>query len=355
MIRFSAVTKDFGGAYPALSDINFQVEKGEFVFLTGPSGSGKSTLLKLITKEYLPSQGDIEFDSVPLSQIRGSKVHHHRRRIGVVFQDYRLLPELNVWENIALPLEILGRPREEIEERVTDLLELVQLSDKPYAFPAQLSGGESQRVGIARALATAPGVLLADEPTGNLDPQNTLIIAKLFHKIHELGTTILFATHDLSILNALSARRIHLDKGKLVSDAEHKAGKEVIEFSPKLHDAEKASKKDLDPTPEKPIAEDKEEKPADEKPAELNVTEKDVQPQAPSVPDQKPKKGFRFPKLGLPSWRKKQSLEPQQHEIPEEVRTNNDPSEAKHVELEDEMMDMLIHVEDLDSSKKKKL
>src|SRR5689334_23158002 len=115
MIRFSAVTKDFGGATPALSNIDFQVEKGEFIFLTGPSGSGKSTLLKLITKEYIPTQGEVEFDSTPLSQIRGSKIHHHRRKIGVVFQDYRLLPEMNVWENIALPLEILGRPKEEIE------------------------------------------------------------------------------------------------------------------------------------------------------------------------------------------------------------------------------------------------
>lgn len=218
MIRFSTVTKVFGGPKPALEDVSFEVAKGEFVFLTGQSGSGKSTLLKIITKEYIPTSGEVEFDSVPLSKLRGSKVHHHRRKIGVVFQDYRLLPELNIWENIALPLEIMNRPKHEIEERVTDLLELVQLVDKAHDFPSQISGGESQRVGIARALATAPSVILADEPTGNLDPQTTMMIAKLFNKIHELGTTIFFATHDNSILSNFPHRRLHLDKGHLVSD-----------------------------------------------------------------------------------------------------------------------------------------
>jgi cell division transport system ATP-binding protein len=218
MIRFTTVTKDFGTGSPALSNVTLTVNPGEFVFLTGPSGSGKTTLLKLITKEYTPTTGEIEFDGQILNDLRGSKIHHHRRRIGVVFQDYRLLPELNVWENIALALQIVGKHQDEIEERVTDLLELIQLTDKAYHFPTQLSGGESQRVSIARALATAPQVLLADEPTGNLDPQNSAMIAKLFHKIHSLGTTVLFATHDSSILSQLDHRRIYLEKGVVLSD-----------------------------------------------------------------------------------------------------------------------------------------
>jgi cell division transport system ATP-binding protein len=229
MIRFSTVTKDFGTGTPALSDVSFVVEPGEFVFLTGPSGSGKSTLLKLITKEYTPTLGEIEFDGQNLNQLRGSKIHHHRRRIGVVFQDYRLLSELNVWENIALALQIVGKNQAEIEERVTDLLELIQLADKAYHFPAQLSGGESQRVGIARALATAPSVLLADEPTGNLDAQNAAMIAKLFHKIHSLGTTVIFATHDNDLLQQLGHRRVHLEKGKIMSDTPSKNQKTATE------------------------------------------------------------------------------------------------------------------------------
>ncbi len=219
MITFASVTKKFGDEPPALEDVSFDVEPGEFVFLTGNSGSGKTTLLKLLIREYVPTTGEVEFEGQPLSKLRSSQIHTHRRRIGMVFQDYRLLPDLNVWENIALALQIAGKKAPEIEERVTDLLNLVQLTEKAYYFPNQLSGGEAQRISIARALATAPSVLLADEPTGNLDPQNTMTIAKLFHKIHELGTTILFATHDTAILNAYPSRQLHLDKGKLVSDS----------------------------------------------------------------------------------------------------------------------------------------
>jgi len=225
MIRFNDVTKNFGNETPALDHVSFEIETGEFVFLTGHSGSGKSTLLKIITKEYIPTSGDVDFDDIALSQIKGGKVHKHRRQIGVVFQDYRLLPELNIWENIALPLEIIGKKSQEIEERVTDLLELVQLTDKAHVFPSQLSGGESQRVGVARALATAPSVLLADEPTGNLDPQNTMTIAKLFNKINELGTTIIFATHDPTVLDALNHRRLNLVRGKISEDTKEKIEK----------------------------------------------------------------------------------------------------------------------------------
>ena len=225
MIRFVTVTKHFGGDSPALENVSFDVDNGEFVFLTGHSGSGKSTLLKLITREYLPTSGEIEYGETVLSKLRARAVPHHRRTIGVVFQDYRLLPELNVWENIALPLDIAGKKASEIESRITDLLELIQLTDKAALFPTQLSGGEAQRVGIARALATAPQVLLADEPTGNLDVETTLAIARLFDKINALGTTVIFATHDLSILSTLPHRRLHLEKGKIVSDTPAKGDK----------------------------------------------------------------------------------------------------------------------------------
>lgn len=224
MIIFESVTKQFGENPPAVEGVTFSVDTGEFIFLTGHSGSGKTTILKLLTKEYTLSDGEIEFEGEPLSKLKNNKLHKHRRKIGVIYQDYRLLPELNVWENIALALEIVGKPQREIEERVTDLLDLVQLSDKAYFFPAELSGGESQRVGIARALATAPNVLLADEPTGNLDPENTLMIARLFDKIHQLGTTVLFATHDLTVLETLGHRRLKMEKGRLIEDLPAKEG-----------------------------------------------------------------------------------------------------------------------------------
>jgi len=250
MIIFSEVTKQFGDNPPSVDRVSFSVEEGEFIFLTGHSGSGKTTLLKLLTKEYVLSSGEIEFDGQKLSKLKSGKVHHHRRKIGVVYQDYRLLPELNVWENIAVALQIIGKPQAEIEERVTDLLELVKLTDKAYFFPAELSGGESQRVGIARALATAPNVILADEPTGNLDPDNTLMIARLFSKINELGTTILFATHDLSVLDHLGHRRLKLEKGQLIEDKpatgapkEPSREKPILDEEPEPRKARKAGLK----------------------------------------------------------------------------------------------------------------
>ena len=247
MITFSSVTKRFGEEPPALENITFDVQKGEFIFLTGPSGSGKTTLLKLLTKEYTPTAGDVQFEGKSLNKIRGGQVHSHRRHIGVVFQDYRLLPELNVWENIALALRISNKSEKDIEERVTDLLELVQLREKAESFPAQLSGGEAQRVSIARALATAPNLILADEPTGNLDPQTTHMIATLFHKIHELGTTILFATHDSSILSLFPHRQLHLDKGHLITDT----GRSIItESAPAINPNATVVVEELSSSPE---------------------------------------------------------------------------------------------------------
>jgi len=311
MIIFESVTKQFGDNPPAVEDVSFSVGDGEFLFLTGHSGSGKTTLLKLLTKEYTPTRGEIEFDGQRLSKIRNSKVHHHRRKIGVIYQDYRLLPELNVWENIALALEIIGKPQREIEERVTDLLDLVQLSDKAYFFPAELSGGESQRVGIARALATAPNLLLADEPTGNLDPENTLMIARLFDKIHQLGTTVLFATHDLTVLETLGHRRLKLEKGKLVSD------------TPAKSTARKAVKKDATPSEKteqvetKPEAKsEKTEKSTPKKEAVQDErTSKDERKESKSEKADKnkkaeeknpPKKGRRFPSFHFSLFKRKE-------------------------------------------------
>lgn len=220
MIRFDSVTKQFGENEYALKDVSFSIEPGEFVFLTGPSGSGKTTIMRLLTKEYQPSAGDIHFEDTVLNQIKKSQVHLHRRKIGVVFQDYKLLTELNVWENIALALHIIGKGQDEVESRVSDLLRLVNLVDKAFLFPSQLSGGEAQRVSIARALATGPSVIFADEPTGNLDSETSIIIAKLLRKINELGTTVLLATHDLGVLQTLPhARKIHLNKGVLEKDS----------------------------------------------------------------------------------------------------------------------------------------
>lgn len=219
IIRFETVSKEFTPESYGLKEISFAVDPGEMVFITGHSGSGKTTLMRLLTKEYTPSSGDIFFHEEPLSDIGKGNIHHHRRRIGVVFQDYRLVSEMNVWENIALPLYVTGKKEHEIEQRVTDLLNLIKLPDKADQFPSQLSGGEAQRVSIARALAIGPEVIFADEPTGNLDPDTSRAIARLLLKINELGTTILIATHDQEVLrDHKTIRQIILEKGSLIKD-----------------------------------------------------------------------------------------------------------------------------------------
>lgn len=222
MITFRSVTKKFGET-TALSEVSFRVDKGEMVLITGPSGSGKTSLMRLLIKEYEPTTGEIIFDDEPLAKIGGRALPYHRRRIGVVFQDYKLLPELNIWENIALPLSIIGKSQAETESRVTDLLKLIGLTGKAALFPSQLSGGEAQRVSIARALATGPSVIFADEPTGNLDPETSLSIARLLRQINRLGTTLLLATHDGAVLSLLAEeRRIALHKGSLANDTHPK-------------------------------------------------------------------------------------------------------------------------------------
>ncbi len=219
IVRYETVSIEFSPNNFGLKDVSFEVEPGEIVYITGPSGSGKTTLMRLLTKEYTPSAGEVYFRDEPIARIKQGQVHHHRRKIGVVFQDYRLIPEMNVWENIALPLSVLGKKSAEIESRVTDLLKLIKLPEKAFHFPSQLSGGEAQRVSIARSLAIGPELIFADEPTGNLDPETSHTIAKLLHKVNELGTTVLIATHDQEVLgHGDKHRRIKLDQGKLVSD-----------------------------------------------------------------------------------------------------------------------------------------
>ncbi|MBU1967488.1 ATP-binding cassette domain-containing protein [Patescibacteria group bacterium] len=220
MIVFDKVSKKFFNDTFGVREVSFAIDEGELVLITGPTGSGKTTIMRLITKEYLPTEGQIIFNDIDLEKIKPSLLPKHRRKIGVIFQDYRLLPESNVWENVALPLFIVGKSQQKIEERVTDLLRLVHLENKADLFPRELSGGEAQRVGIARALATAPAVIFADEPTGNLDKDATRSIIRLLKKINELGTTVLLATHDVVVLNDLKdVRTIELNNGELVSDS----------------------------------------------------------------------------------------------------------------------------------------
>jgi cell division transport system ATP-binding protein len=249
MIVFSSVTKQFFPESIAVEDVSFEIEPGELVVITGPSGSGKTTLMRLLTKEYLPSSGEILFHNISLDDIPDSQVFRHRRQIGVVFQDYKLISELNVWENIALPLSIVGKEESEIETRVTDLLTLVSLTDKAFYFPKQLSGGEAQRISIARALSTGPKVLFADEPTGNLDAESSVEIAKLLERINSFGTTVLFATHDTNVIDLLTKNYRHLtmEKGKLVSDSDKKSSKTKTNFDKKVdvrNDESKTEKKE---------------------------------------------------------------------------------------------------------------
>ena len=224
MIEFKNVSKTYeinGGTCDALSDISFKIKAGEFVSIAGPSGSGKSTLLKLILGKEKPTSGQVFFKNEDVSLIPTKKMSKLRQLIGMVFQDFKLLPKRTVYENIAFAMEMVGKPNKEIEEDVPQVLDLVGLADKSASFPNQLSGWEKQRVSIARALIHRPEVILADEPTGNLDLLNTWDIVRLLLKINELGTTIILATHDREIINNLSKRVLTLNKGRLIRDEEN--------------------------------------------------------------------------------------------------------------------------------------
>lgn len=226
MIKFREVTKKFG-KITALEKVSFEVSPGEFVFITGPSGAGKTTVVRLILKEIEPTEGKIIVNGQDLSKLPSKKLHQYRRGIGVVFQDFKLIPDRTLFENVALPLEVLGKKRQEIEKKVMKNLDLVDLAERANLFPAQLAGGELQRACLARAVAYEPKILMADEPTGNLDPTSSWQIMKLFKKVNKQGTTFLMATHNVDIVDSVRARVIKLRQGRLLKD-EEKGKYEVV-------------------------------------------------------------------------------------------------------------------------------
>ena len=203
---------------PALLDISFSVKQGEFITLVGHSGAGKTTLLRLLLAEEAPSTGSVFYESKDIHAIKRSHLHTYRRKLGAVFQDYRLLPHKNAFENIAFAMEASGRTDEEIQANVPEVLGLVGLRDKMWSFPDELSGGERQRVAIARAIINQPEVIIADEPTGNLDPINTYDIIEILKKINAAGTTVFLTTHNKGVVDSIKRRVLTMDKGKIVRD-----------------------------------------------------------------------------------------------------------------------------------------
>lgn len=217
MIKFERVSKKFGDIV-ALRSVSFEIKPGEFVFITGPSGAGKTTIVRLILKEILPSEGKIEVFGEDFEKLPSKKLPQYRQKLGVVFQDYKLLGDRTVFENVALPLEVEKKEKKEIEKTVKEVLELVGLLDRQDLFPLQLAGGELQRTCLARAVAGNPKILIADEPTGNLDPTTSWQIVKLLKKINKMGTTVIMATHNVDIVDSLKERVIKIDKGEVLKD-----------------------------------------------------------------------------------------------------------------------------------------
>jgi cell division transport system ATP-binding protein len=217
MIAFQNVSKVYG-SMTALEDVSFRINPGEFVSIVGRSGAGKSTMIKLLIGEEKPTKGRVFFGQYEVNRLRDKDLPALRRHIGIVFQDFRLLPMKNAYENVAFALEVAGRPQSEIDELVPQVMDMVGLSDKLNNFPHELSGGEKQRVAIARAMVHRPEVIIADEPTGNLDPLNTWDVINILLKINELGTTLVLATHDKEIVNQLEKRVVTLDRGKVIRD-----------------------------------------------------------------------------------------------------------------------------------------
>jgi cell division transport system ATP-binding protein len=226
MIYFDKVSKIYPDNSIALEDVSFTIEPKEFVSIVGHSGAGKTTLTKMLLAEENPSSGKIFFESTDIHSLRKNEVNEFRRKIGVVFQDFRLLPDKNVYENIAFAMEAAGRTDEDIEADVPHVLDLVDLGRKIWNFPGELSGGEKQRVAIARAIVNQPDVIIADEPTGNLDPLNTYDIVQILKKINDLGTTVILTTHNKGVIDSLQKRVLTMENGKVIRD--DKEGKYVI-------------------------------------------------------------------------------------------------------------------------------
>lgn len=218
MIKLDHVSKAYSTGAPALNDVSIHIEKGEFVFIVGDSGSGKSTLIKLLLRELIPTSGTIEVNGTNVGKLKHRKIPKFRRNIGVVFQDFRLLKDRNVYENVAFAQRVVQVPAKEIKKNVPSILSTVGLAGKYKARPKQLSGGEQQRVALARALVNNPPILLADEPTGNLDPKNSWEIMKLLEEINERGTTVLVVTHNREIVNEMKKRVVTMNKGVIVRD-----------------------------------------------------------------------------------------------------------------------------------------
>ena len=219
MIQIKNVSKSYKNGVHALKNINLTIDDGEFVYIIGPTGSGKSTLIKLLDGEEIPDEGKVIVNDVDVGALKHSKVPYYRRNIGVVFQNFRLLPSLTIFENIAFALEVIGMEKQEIRKRVREVLDLVSISDKEQAFPSQLSGGQQQRVAIGRAIANHPKVLIADEPTGNLDPEKSKEIMELLEKINEVEhTTVVMVTHDSTLVDSFKKRTISLEEGYIIAD-----------------------------------------------------------------------------------------------------------------------------------------
>jgi cell division transport system ATP-binding protein len=220
MIEFKNVTKAYPNGIAALKSVDLTIETGEFVYIIGPTGSGKTTLIKLLNGEEVPDVGSVIVEGTDVGRLPHRKVPYYRRNIGVVFQDYRLLPKLTVQENIAFALEVVGTPKKQIRKRVREVLELVDLKDKARAYPEELSGGQQQRVTIGRAIANRPKVLIADEPTGNLDPEKSLEIISLLEKINQhFNTTVVMVTHDKTLVDRFRKRTIILEGGYVIHDS----------------------------------------------------------------------------------------------------------------------------------------
>jgi cell division transport system ATP-binding protein len=221
VINFDNVSKQYKNSNtPALDDINLNIEQGDFVFLVGQSGSGKSSLLRLLLKEEKPTSGTVTVDGINVAKLPNRKVPAFRRTMGIVFQDFRLLPGKTVFDNVAFGMEVIGKSKKEIQQRIPALLDLVGLEEKAHRLPSELSGGEQQRVALARAFVNQPKLLLADEPTGNLDPSTSVGIMKLLDRINRTGTTVVMATHDVAIVDQMRKRIVQMENGKIVRDQE---------------------------------------------------------------------------------------------------------------------------------------